>query len=319
VNDKTLKETKGFQAAEITEAQGIVLPNIAEAEARSKVVEAIVERLKKLEPEESPLEKQEVFLEQQFKKVPREILEDALETLKVDLGGWGLDINAPRALALAMLSRGLDDTTAAILAEIRSDIQSRKELETMFEIIATSWIDLRSTRRLGAIALGERNARVVALDGSNDFIARKYVLRASRRPENPWHFAPITAAFGERAPEELTREIENAIRRKLCLSDDDDLQTRLVGQEKIKYPVIVAIPAGGVNKQVLEYLRLKFPSVTFFLLAGQDENVLQAVGGLRIEFLEPLLTSKFNEAEVIANYQNQQRDVIETYLQQNGL
>ena len=68
-----------------------------------------------------------------------------------------------------------------------------------------------------------------------------------------------------------------------------------------------------------EWADAKFFSATFFLLAGQDENVLQAVGALEIEFLLPLLTSHFKESEVVANYQNQQFDTIEIYLRQNGL
>ena len=42
-----------------------------------------------------------------------------------------------------MLCRGLDDTTADIIVKIRSKIRSRADLETLFETLATSWIDLR--------------------------------------------------------------------------------------------------------------------------------------------------------------------------------
>ena len=324
VNAERVNKTRGFKASQITESQGIVSGkgSISDPHNRATLIKEITSHLVNLEQKVSPLQEHESFLENLFKKVAEDKVKNALATLGVQLDGWDVDHN--RSLALAMLSRGLDEETAQVIAYLRSDIPNREDLETLFEIVATSWIDLRSTRCLREIALGSKRPRVAALDGKDQFIAEKYVSRASTVPKDPWDLAPVTAAFSEKAVEELSREIERSLRREACLQDDEDLQGYLGTQHDADRPVLIAMPADGVTTEILDELWLRFPTVTFFLLTGQDERVMQAVQDQQIELLEPLLTKQFKEAEIVNNYKNRRLGLVETYFRKqqrkrNGL
>jgi hypothetical protein len=318
VDAKRVNDTQGFKASQITESQGIVSGRISDPHDRADLIDTVISHLVNLERKESPLQEQEIFLEDLFRrKVPKDKVTNSLKKLEVDLGGWDVDVY--RSLALAMLSRGLDGASSRVIFDIRSDIQNRAELEALFEIVATSWIDLRSTRFLGKIATGSPNQRVVALDSTNHFIAEKYVWRASTNPKDPWDVAPVTAAFSEKAVEDLSREIETSLRREVGLEDDGDLQGTLQGQNYAGLPVFVAMPAAGVTTKILDELRLKFPTVTFFLLAGQDERVLQAIEDQKIELLVPPLTKRFNEAHIVTKYKELRSAAVETYLRKNKL
>jgi hypothetical protein len=314
VNDAMVRAARGFGAAQIAESQAVV------GKPGPEMVEKIRNKLAGLTILTSPLQAHESYLEAMFRdKVPKQEVYNALGTLKVDVGGWGDD--PERSLALAMISRGLDEATISVIVNIRSYINNRERLNMLFEILATSWIDLRSSRRLEEIALGGRQQRQVALNTGLDFIVGQYVWRAGKRPPtDPWNMTAVTATFGEAAFDPLHREIETSLRRKFVLEQEDDLQDTLDWYEDvIQHPVFVALPAAGLNASILNQLRTAFPTLTFVLMAGSDRDARKAIEAQSIELLEPGLSDQFDEKTYVSNYNRNRREAVERYLKQHGL
>lgn len=312
VNDEAVRKTRGFRPSLIAEYQGI------SAKTRQEIVQKVEKALTGLPLLPSPIEEQEVYIENLLRKlVPQGKVSQSLDMLNVDLGGWKAD--PFRSLALALLSRGLDDLTANVILGIRSYIKDRETLETLFEIIATSWIDVRSTECLAQIACNSLKPRLVALNAASDFIARKYVERAGNRPPgDSWSMAPVTAVFSEAAVESLRREIERSIRSEIRLGPGENLADYLQWSERRKQPIFVALPAAGITTAILDQLRASFPTVTFLLLAGVEMPVLNAIEQQNIQMLEPRLHPNFEPA-FIKTYQDERLGLVETYLRKHGL
>jgi hypothetical protein len=312
VNDDAVRKARGFRASLIAEYQGI------NAKARHEIVQKVQTALNGLAILPSPIEEQEIFVENLLRKlVPQSKVTQSLDTLNVDLGGWNVD--PFRSLALALLSRGLDDVTSDIILGIRSYIKDRETLETLFEIVATSWIDVRSTQCLEHIARNSLEPRLVALNATSDFIARKYVERAGNRPPgDSWNVAPVTAVFSETAVESLHQEIERSLRNEIRLAPGDNLTDYLQWSEKKKLPIFVALPAPGITTGILGQLRASFPTVTFLLLAGVERPVLNAIEQQNIQVLEPRLHPDF-EPVFMKTYKAERLGLVETYLRKHDL
>ena len=312
VNDEAVRKARGFRASLLAEYQGIT------AKARDEVVRKVQEALSGLTLLPSPIEEQEIFVENLLRKlVPESKVTQSLNSLNVDLGGWKVD--PFRSLALALLSRGLGDLTSDVILSIRSYIKDRETLETLFEIVATSWIDVRSTQCLEHIARNSLEPRLVALNATSDFIARKYVERAGNRPPgDSWNVAPVTAIFSETAVESLRSEIEQSLRNEIRLDPSDNLADYLQWSERKKLPIFVALPAPGITTGILGQLRTSFPTVTFLLLAGIERPVVNAIEQQNIQVLEPRLHPDFEPA-FIKTYQNERLGLVETYLRKHGL
>jgi len=310
VTDETVRAVRAFEPLQLTELQAV--------KGKHEDIAALVRQrlVPPQAPAVSPLDAQETWLTDLLtRKVPEPVVLTALDTFQVELEGWTAE--PCRSLALALLSHGLDRLTIDFVLTIRSYLNDRLTLETLFEMLATSWIDLRSARCLEKIARGARERRVVALDASSDFVARKYVQRAGNRPpSDSWPLAPVTAVFSEAALDPLQREIERSLRQEIRLGQDDDLQDSLEWSDENAQPVFVALPAAGVTPGILAQLRARFPTVTFFLLAG---GVVNAVEAQSIELLEPRLTPGFDEPGFIKQYKRDRLGAVDLYLRQHGL
>jgi hypothetical protein len=310
VTDDAVKQARGFGASQIAEYQGI------SAKTSSEVVEKVVAALRGLALHPTPIEDEEIFVESVLKKfVPERKVTQSLDILNVDLGGWKAD--PYRSLALSLLSRGLDDLTSQVILGIRSYIKDRETLETLFELIATSWIDLRSTQCLARIARDIVGPRLVALSAESDFTARKYVERAGP-PSDRWNVAPVTALFSEAALQSLHHEIEQALRSELRLDPGDSLTDYLGWSEQKKLPIFVALPAAGISSNILRELHISFPTVTFLLLAGIEKAAVNAIERQNIQVLEPRLHPEFESAFIKA-YRDERLGLVETYLRKYGL
>jgi hypothetical protein len=173
-------------------------------------------------------------------------------------------------------------------------------------------MDLRSIQRLERIATGAQQQRVVALNAASSLTASKYVNRAGNRPPtDPWPMAPVTAI--NLAVAALTKEVDLALRQKIGLSESDDLAEALGSLESLlDKPVLVAIPAAGITDKILSELRAAFPTVTFFLLAGDEEPVLHVIQQQRIEMLEPRLPVGF-ESSFFKEYNAAKKIIVDTY------
>ena len=312
VDYKAVQAAKGFGPAQLNETQAVI------AKTTEEQIQKIEAALVGVKCGITPLDDQEIFLENLFSSpsFPLAKVEQALSQLGVTLDGW--DVNPCRSLALAFLSRGLDKSTLKRIDELRGYIKDGESLEALFEIVATSWIDLRSVRSLERIATGAQKGRVLALNAAGHLIASKYVHRAGNRPPtDPWPMAPVTAT--DLSAKALQREIDRAIRQQIGLSESEDLKEALETMESLlDKPVLVALPAAGVSDSILAQLRATFPTVTFFLLAGDEEPVLQCILQQQIEILEPRLQAGF-ESAFTSQYTIARTVIVDTYLKTHGL
>jgi hypothetical protein len=307
-----VRELPEFSPSQFTESQGFEGRYTTDGD-RAQIVGQVKRKLIGFQPLTSSIEAQERWIEALLtsnKRLLDKTLKDALDKLKVDLGGW---IAEPRrSLALALLSCGLNTTTVRVILDLLPYITTKEDLESLFETVATSWIDLRSTSCLQKIALDVQQ-RLAALNARTDFIARKYVERAIK-PGRIW-FAPLTGVHAEKPIEELSDEIRRSLIRTLDLDAGDDLQTELQTSEELGDPIFVSMAVPGITATMLRQLRDSFPGVTFLLLAGRDESDLSAVVEQKIQFLEPRLTKDFDEELFLHNYQRYKDNVMRNPLQ----
>lgn len=320
VDAARVSATPAFEPSKITETQGITAKDLSDEQERARIVAALKTKLAGYVPKASPLEEQEIFLQDLLKRnVPEIKVQRALDKLDVDyLEGWKWDVDDFRRLALALLSGGLNEKTVSVIRDFRAKIKDRRELQALFDVIATSWIDLRTTCCLAKIALGQEE-RLVALDAGEDIVAKLYVLRAANRdPLDTWSVAVVVSPPGENpAVERLSQDIESSLKQAIGLEPDanwEELKDSLDYEENDDCGVFVVIPAGGLTRKVLEQLRAKFQTVTFFLLAGNTQLGLAALESEKIPLLAPRLKEKFPKEDFVTIYNEHRENSIVRYL-----
>lgn len=316
VDARRVQAAMGFGPGQISETEAIKGAHAnGTPKTQEEIIAEVAGNLAGIMCADTPLDEQEIFLENLFSSpgFPPPKVEQALKSLGVRLDGW--NVNPFRSLALALLSRGLDDTASRVIDQMRGYVRNPEDLRLLFDLVALSWIDLRSVRCLAGIATGSQKSRVVALNASSDLIARKYVHRAGNRPPNdPWPVAPVTAT--DLQLDVLKREIEAALRNAIKLDESADVHKYLQRLEtKLKKPVFVALPAAAGVSGLLENLRSSFETVTFFLLAGEDEPALRVLQEKEVELLEPRLPNGF-ESSFIETYTEMMELLVGTWSRQ---
>jgi hypothetical protein len=102
---------------------------------------------------------------------------------------------------------------------------------------------------------------------------------------------PISAAWDERATESLKAEITASLRSKLKLdtNDSDAILHKILEKRDEKgernEPIFVIFPQPTPPSEVLKELRKAFPTVTFFLLTGEQ---LPALDDADAGYFQPL-------------------------------
>jgi hypothetical protein len=178
---------------------------------------------------------------------------------------------------------------------MRDDIGT-EALRKIFELLATSWVDLRATRYITEIAKGECAHRALAVNGEQSLTAGCYVLRASGKPaDDTWNMVESNGVLSEKVLDDLKVNIEVALRAKLNLKPEESLEKELNLFDKMGEPVFVTLRAAGINDRVLAALRCALPTVTFFFLAGREESNQTALSSVNVEYIAPPLDDGFED------------------------
>jgi hypothetical protein len=211
-------------------------------------------------------------LAEQLKGVDDDVLLEAAREIDLDLERWSLSQDLRLRLALQLLSVGMQAAVPALLI-VRQHLPLAERVprvETMIDLVASSWIDPRSVARLAERVKAPPEGRAVGINGRRTWTARMYVLSASRESRIEWHLAPCDGVFGEDAVETLKEKLRRALMAELKSPTAEDLREDLAAfEEPPQQPVLVAFHHAGITRAILAELRTAFPTVTFVVLTGE--------------------------------------------------
>lgn len=273
-----------------------------------QIVAEVLGRLREAVYFPSPVERRAGHLAKLLEKADDRDVRDAYEAVGLDTG---LDVNPwlPQEgahkghqrrlrLAVQLMSVGMESATRAVRLLQRRMGNDWKEVQELIDLIASSWVDYRSTMRIPLVARDPEGARALALNANSVQTAWMYVVCAARNDqltgsEDSWYLAPTNGVAGERVVEDLEAEIRRSLAHELGVGLDrlDSELKWLFGDQ----PVLVALPhTPALTCAVLDGLRRRLPHVTFFVLTGGA----QSAGALRdaeVEFLIPELGERDEE------------------------
>ena len=313
---------KGLSATNIQEAHGIVAQNRGD-EDRTPLVERIKQGLQPLKADGgklTPIDRQARHLANILNKLDEGLLEQYLNDLDPERDAWEQEGKPHHSLAIKLLSRGIEgdrEELSDLLIEMMGDL-GKKAVQDIFELMATSWVDLQAVKCVTEAARGERASRAIAMNGEAPTLAALYVLRASGRASKGWDLAhslgiieePAADAAPEQGAEDdgkkrlvaaLTRNIKGALAEHFKVVAPDTVEAALRDLSDNGQPVFVALPAAGVDGEVLAGLRAALPTVTFFFLAGRDESQQATLSSANVSYIVPPLDDGF-EKEFCAAY-----------------
>ena len=218
-------------------------------------------------------------------------LNRALEEIELEMGTWEPLKDRWEQFAFLLLGIGLQKAAPALAQLYPSFDRKDKDWLDLLDLIACSWVDYRSVELLRQRTRSQLGHRIVGLNADQGETARLYVVRASDvRPSGTWVRADVSAVVQNR--EGLENQIARSLAEALTLTtspvDRPKLEAKLQNRELNKQPSVVYLRTKSLSQEWLAYLRNKFPWVTFFLLAGEDQPVFEEV-----EWLEPKLETNF--------------------------
>jgi TIR domain len=239
--------------------------------------------------------------------VDEQVLLTAAIAMDVDVSDWSDATQYPELLATQMLTHGLSTAGKAIRA--LQDFITPQTEEKLIELIAPMWVNVQAASAIPRIATNSNQTlRRLWLNGGDeypDFTAGHFVRRAcSRAADSCW---PVLSVPSDAAEDELGY-YKLIIREKLKLkllrnesATDKEIKLLLDQREKHEEPIFVAFYPPGPSSDVLAALRPEFPTLTFFILTGNDAATELANFPDDVEFLEPRLTAG-EEAAAYAQY-----------------
>ncbi len=239
--------------------------------------------------------------------VDENVLLTAANAMGVDVSDWSDAAEYPELLATQMLDHGLS-TAGKAIRELQDFISPKTE-EKLIELIAPMWVNLQAASALPRIATHtNQTLRRVWLNGGDewpDFTAGHFVRRAcSRAPDSCWPvlFVPSGAAEDELGYYRLI--IRESLKTRLLRKENaTDAEVRLLlgEREKNQEPIFVAFYPPGPASETLAALRTEFPTLTFFILTGNEAATELANFPGEVEFLDPRLAPG-EEAAAYAQY-----------------
>jgi len=242
-----------------------------------------------------------------LKTVDENVLLTAAIAMGVDVSDWTDAATYPELLATQMLMHGL--TTAGKAIRELQDFVSPQTEERLIELIAPTWVNLQAASAIPRIATNSNQTlRRLWLNGGDDypdFTAGHFVRRAcSRAPDSCWPvlFVPSEAAEDELGYYRLV--IRESLKTRLLRKENaTDAEVRLLlgEREKNLEPIFVAFYPPGPSSEALTALRTEFPTLTFFILTGNEAANELANFPADVEFLEPKLAAG-EEAAAYAQY-----------------
>lgn len=273
-----------------------------------EIVSKVVERLEKaVQVGSTPIERRAKHLANQLGIFRDEHLLEVADQLDLDLRQWLPGENVKLRLAVQLLSIGMVASIPAILG-LRSYLlkglswkTTQRWVEETVELIASSWVDLRSVDRIPRIAKGKETVRAIGVNACERFTAQMYVLCASRDDiQGTWYFVECDGITGEDAAEALKDKVRRLLVRKLDTTLDK-LEKVLSVLDQTGQPVLVSLPGESFDDDLLAKLRHAFPTVTFFLLMGETFEQEASVSDSLLEILFPQLGSG-DEAAFLEQY-----------------
>lgn len=201
-------------------------------------------------------------------------------------------------LAVQLMSVGMEGAAHAIRLLQGRMGHDWSVVQEIIDLVASSWVDYRSTTRIPPITRDAAGPRALALNASSRDTAWMYVVCAARNDpatgnEDLWYLAPTNGVAGERVVDDLEAELRRSLAQELGVGMDgldNELEWLFGGQ-----PVLAALPhTPSLTSEVLEELRRRLPHVTFFVLTGDSPgaDVLRAA---EVEFLVPELGEQDEE------------------------
>ncbi|HEX3105241.1 MAG TPA: toll/interleukin-1 receptor domain-containing protein [Terriglobales bacterium] len=274
---------------QLTEIQGI---EYTDPDESWKKISAILEEIT---PGERPGERQAGYIADILKDLVKNEKNLVRAARKVDLkiGTWNPYQDAWLDLAFKLTGAGIYRATIA-LQEIPGIKSNPARLSELLELVSCSWVDERSSERMRARAEGNFAERAVSVNANHAVIARMYILSACQRlPSDIWSNTQVHNVFASR--EDLYDQVLKALAAHFKIDPDKavTVHTKLEKLDRFKQPVLITLQADGIDKTFLDYLREKFKTVTFLLLAGG--NPLPEPLREIVESIEPALPDGYEE------------------------
>ncbi|HYH87182.1 MAG TPA: toll/interleukin-1 receptor domain-containing protein [Pyrinomonadaceae bacterium] len=304
----------GIHYADVKGSRTLSPTNIQEVQAvkttdTAQIIAEVKERLREVTRGKTPIDRQVRRLEELLEPVGKSlIIDDYLPMLGYTTDPWEREDNPHRLLAVHMMSAGIKGAWE-VLRNIRSTLKRNETLNEVFELVATSWVDVQATKHIAEVVTGEQARRALAINGETDLIAKMYLRRASGL-EDGWKVAEPDGVVGEDALEGLKTKVDEELRLTLGISESADLEGELEEYEGLGEPVVVMLLAAGIGPDELAGLREAFKTVTFMFLAGTDPLCHTVLTGSEVEFIIPQLGEGF-EKDFCKFYKTSKKILIE--------
>jgi len=218
----------------------------------------------------------------------------AARAMKADLSDWTDEKEYPTLLAREMLEHGLEAAVKGI-REL-DDFLGRDDTRTLIELVAPVWVRIPAASAIPQIATRPDKAlRKLWVNGGDDdprFTAEHFVRRACcRPPDTCWPVLLVPPDSGEDEAGHYKRVIKERLRNEVLRienANDSLVKDVLAKKDRDEEPVFVAFSPPGPDVDVIAALRTEFPTLTFFILTG-NQPLGRAHPLVDVQFLEPKL------------------------------
>lgn len=231
----------------------------------------------------------ESFVAAYLKTTDRSLLIRAADDLGEDLSGWAPNLAVNDAFARLIIGAGLE---RSLLALSRLAL-TRHDLEGLVALLATVWLDCRAVAKVIEISRGAASNRSLSVNADETLLCRWYIQRASAAT-HPWAAFEVLVGADEDTPDSILEQV----RRSLAKQCPPGLSLeRYLRQYKQKgagdEPVYLLFSGPEPDRQILNRLRVEFPSLVFFCLTANHipsaEDLRSASGA---NFVRPELKSE---------------------------
>jgi hypothetical protein len=222
-------------------------------------------------------------------------------------------------MARHLLSSSLEKSTKA-LVYLTPFFKNKDEVYRLLDnYLQPFWVNPDAVPELARMNKHPRGERAVCVNGSEyPFTSESYVLRACGVIRK-WVYATITETNGfEEAAPAARQLIENEILRQVApkvgfrKTDNpvpESIERELYRREA-EEPFFILVPR-GYDEGLIEWLRGRFKSFTFFFLNGEQVPDAEALEGKHIVLLRPELTSG-QEEEICSLLRRARSDIEQT-------
>ncbi|QSQ17926.1 toll/interleukin-1 receptor domain-containing protein [Myxococcus landrumensis] len=250
-----------------------------------EAIQQILNHLKEHVPFSSVAERHARRLGGMLSQVHAVDLEAAVHRMGSEMEPWTPGLELPMKVALGLRAAGLEKATLGVRV-FRSRLPGVATLEEVMTLIATSWVDCRSSSEIGKC---EAKSGMLALNGDDSRTAWLYVVGACDMPVNDsWRVVKVDGVVGDGGLDELKRMVRSALAFKLNVPPekvDETVRDLIESQD----PVFVTMRLSVLTQTTLTELRAEFPDITFFFLTSGERLSDELANQVGITVLHPLL------------------------------